>query len=224
MRLPVLAKPFESIGLHKRSLDLQEFKHQVSTTSILFASLGFSFLSLGAFIARSLDTNVIPYIVTVDNHGVVRSEGILESQPVTDLPEQVLSAQLCDFISKLRMITPDKSLQRQAITHVFACLKRDSKVFAQLKSFYELHNPLNDQEHIQVTIKIANVIPLDGHSYQIDWLEERSDDEGISTTSQKMRALISYEISTGYHSDPKMLMYNPLNLFINELVISPIMA
>lgn len=211
------------IGLHKRSLDLREFKHQVSGSALLFATLGFSFLSLGAFIARALDTNVIPYIVTIDEHGVVRSEGLLESPNVSQLPEQVLSAQLCEFITQLRMVTPDKNLQRQAITHVFACLKRDSKVFAQLKSFYELHNPLNEKDGSRVSIKIANVIPLDKYSYQIDWVEERFDEDS-HVNSHKMRALISYEISNGYHSDPKMLMYNPLNLFIKELVLSPIMA
>lgn len=210
----------------KHHAELREFKSTIALPALLCGTLGLAFLMSAAFIARSMDSNLIPYVVTVDTHGVVRNEGLLtpESNYMKSIPQSVISAQLCNFITDMRMVTIDKNLQKKAISHVFACLKRDSKVFSELQNTYEKSNPLNPKDKQEVKVEIANVIPLDKYTYQIDWVEMRSAPDAIDTQSNKMRALISYEISAGYYQDPNLLMQNPLNLFIKELVVSPIIA
>ncbi len=218
--------PFALNSTQKRNIELSAFKGSISNTAILFISLGFAFLSLAAFISRSMDTTVVPYVVTVDTHGVVRAQGTIDEKTdyMKSVPEQVISSQLCNFISDMRMVTPDKNMQKKALSHVFSCLKRDSKVFNQLQSTFEKSNPLDPQDKQEVQVEIANVIPLDHHTYQIDWLEKRTNSDDLYSHNQKMRALVSYEITAGYYQDPNLLMLNPLNLFIKELVVSPIIA
>lgn len=218
--------PFALNSTQKRNIELSAFKGSISNTAILFISLGFAFLSLAAFISRSMDTTVVPYVVTVDTHGVVRAQGTIDEKTdyMKSVPEQVISSQLCNFISDMRMVTPDKNMQKKALSHVFSCLKRDSKVFNQLQSTFEKSNPLDPQDKQEVQVEIANVIPLDHHTYQIDWLEKRTNSDDLYSHNQKMRALVSYEITAGYYQDPNLLMLNPLNLFIKELVVSQIIA
>ena len=218
--------PFALNSTQKRNIELSAFKGSISNTAILFISLGFAFLSLAAFISRSMDTTVVPYVVTVDNHGVVRAQGTIDEKTdyMKGVPEQVISSQLCNFISDMRMVTPDKNMQKKALSHVFSCLKRDSKVFNQLQSTFEKSNPLDPQDKQEVQVEIANVIPLDHYTYQIDWLEKRTNSDDLFSHNQKMRALVSYEITAGYYQDPNLLMLNPLNLFIKELVVTPIIA
>lgn len=218
--------PFALNSTQKRNIELSAFKGSISNTAILFISLGFAFLSLAAFISRSMDTTVVPYVVTVDTHGVVRAQGTIDEKTdyMKSVPEQVISSQLCNFISDMRMVTPDKNMQKKALSHVFSCLKRDSKVFNQLQSTFEKSNPLDPQDKQEVQVEIANVIPLDHHTYQIDWLEKRTNSDELYSHNQKMRALVSYEITAGYYQDPNLLMLNPLNLFIKELVVTPIIA
>ena len=218
--------PFALNSTQKRNIELSAFKGSISNTAILFISLGFAFLSLAAFISRSMDTTVVPYVVTVDTHGVVRAQGTIDEKTdyMKSVPEQVISSQLCNFISDMRMVTPDKNMQKKALSHVFSCLKRDSKVFNQLQSTFEKSNPLDPQDKQEVQVEIANVIPLDHYTYQIDWLEKRTNSDDLYSHNQKMRALVSYEITAGYYQDPNLLMLNPLNLFIKELVVSPIIA
>ena len=218
--------PFALNSTQKRNIELSAFKGSISNTAILFISLGFAFLSLAAFISRSMDTTVVPYVVTVDTHGVVRAQGTIDEKTdyMKSVPEQVISSQLCNFISDMRMVTPDKNMQKKALSHVFSCLKRDSKVFNQLQSTFEKSNPLDPQDKQEVQVEIANVIPLDHHTYQIDWLEKRTNSDDLYSHNQKMRALVSYEITAGYYQDPNLLMLNPLNLFIKELVVTPIIA
>lgn len=218
--------PFALNSTQKRNIELSAFKGSISNTAILFISLGFAFLSLAAFISRSMDTTVVPYVVTVDTHGVVRAQGTIDEKTdyMKGVPEQVISSQLCNFISDMRMVTPDKNMQKKALSHVFSCLKRDSKVFNQLQSTFEKSNPLDPQDKQEVQVEIANVIPLDHYTYQIDWLEKRTNSDNLYSHNQKMRALVSYEITAGYYQDPNLLMLNPLNLFIKELVVTPIIA
>ena len=218
--------PFALNSTQKRNIELSAFKGSISNTAILFISLGFAFLSLAAFISRSMDTTVVPYVVTVDTHGVVRAQGTIDEKTdyMKSVPEQVISSQLCNFISDMRMVTPDKNMQKKALSHVFSCLKRDSKVFNQLQSTFEKSNPLDPQDKQEVQVEIANVIPLDHYTYQIDWLEKRTNSDALYSHNQKMRALVSYEITAGYYQDPNLLMLNPLNLFIKELVVTPIIA
>ena len=218
--------PFALNSTQKRNIELSAFKGTISNTAILFISLGFAFLSLAAFISRSMDTTVVPYVVTVDTHGVVRAQGTIDEKTdyMKGVPEQVISSQLCNFISDMRMVTPDKNMQKKALSHVFSCLKRDSKVFNQLQSTFEKSNPLDPQDKQEVQVEIANVIPLDHYTYQIDWLEKRTNSDDLYSHNQKMRALVSYEITAGYYQDPNLLMLNPLNLFIKELVVTPIIA
>lgn len=218
--------PFALNSTQKRNIELSAFKGSISNTAILFISLGFAFLSLAAFISRSMDTTVVPYVVTVDTHGVVRAQGTIDEKTdyMKSVPEQVISSQLCNFINDMRMVTPDKNMQKKALSHVFSCLKRDSKVFNQLQSTFEKSNPLDPQDKQEVQVEIANVIPLDHYTYQIDWLEKRTNSDDLYSHNQKMRALVSYEITAGYYQDPNLLMLNPLNLFIKELVVSPIIA
>lgn len=218
--------PFALNSTQKRNIELSAFKGSISNTAILFISLGFAFLSLAAFISRSMDTTVVPYVVTVDTHGVVRAQGTIDEKTdyMKGVPEQVISSQLCNFISDMRMVTPDKNMQKKALSHVFSCLKRDSKVFNQLQSTFEKSNPLDPQDKQEVQVEIANVIPLDHYTYQIDWLEKRTNSDDLYSHNQKMRALVSYEITAGYYQDPNLLMLNPLNLFIKELVVTPIIA
>ena len=218
--------PFALNSTQKRNIELSAFKGSISNTAILFISLGFAFLSLAAFISRSMDTTVVPYVVTVDTHGVVRAQGTIDEKTdyMKGVPEQVISSQLCNFISDMRMVTPDKNMQKKALSHVFSCLKRDSKVFNQLQSTFEKSNPLDPQDKQEVQVEIANVIPLDHYTYQIDWLEKLTNSDDLYSHNQKMRALVSYEITAGYYQDPNLLMLNPLNLFIKELVVTPIIA
>lgn len=218
--------PFALNSTQKRNIELSAFKGSISNTAILFISLGFAFLSLAAFISRSMDTTVVPYVVTVDTHGVVRAQGTIDEKTdyMKGVPEQVISSQLCNFISDMRMVTPDKNMQKKALSRVFSCLKRDSKVFNQLQSTFEKSNPLDPQDKQEVQVEIANVIPLDHYTYQIDWLEKRTNSDDLYSHNQKMRALVSYEITAGYYQDPNLLMLNPLNLFIKELVVTPIIA
>lgn len=218
--------PFALNSTQKRNIELSAFKGSISNTAILFISLGFAFLSLAAFISRSMDTTVVPYVVTVDTHGVVRAQGTIDEKTdyMKSVPEQVISSQLCNFINDMRMVTPDKNMQKKALSHVFSCLKRDSKVFNQLQSTFEKSNPLDPQDKLEVQVEIANVIPLDHYTYQIDWLEKRTNSDDLYSYNQKMRALVSYEITAGYYQDPNLLMLNPLNLFIKELVVTPIIV
>lgn len=211
-------------GMARQDLQLKTFNSSIVTAAMFFALAGITLTTTGAYVYRSMQSSLVPYVVTVDTHGVVRSQGTVEPVSAATLPPEVISSQLCSFISDVRLISTDKEVQRQAVSHVFALLRKGSTVYRQLHEYYSANNPMVNTRDRQVRVEIANIIPRGPSSYQIDWTEKSTDSDGLASPDKKMRAIISYELSTAQSSDPAMVMLNPLNLYITEYTVSPVLS
>lgn len=213
-----------AVGMARQDLQLKTFNSSIVTAAMFFALAGITLTTTGAYVYRSMQSSLVPYVVTVDTHGVVRSQGTVEPVSAATLPPEVISSQLCSFISDVRLISTDKEVQRQAVSHVFALLRKGSTVYRQLHEYYSANNPMVNTRNRQVRVEIANIIPRGPSSYQIDWTEKSTDSDGLASPDKKMRAIISYELSTAQSSDPAMVMLNPLNLYITEYTVSPVLS
>ena len=211
-------------GMARQDLQLKTFNSSIVTAAMFFALAGITLTTTGAYVYRSMQSSLVPYVVTVDTHGVVRSQGTVEPVSAATLPPEVISSQLCSFISDVRLISTDKEVQRQAVSHVFALLRKGSTVYRQLHEYYSANNPMVNTRNRQVRVEIANIIPRGPSSYQIDWTEKSTDSDGLASPDKKMRAIISYELSSAQSSDPAMVMLNPLNLYITEYTVSPVLS
>lgn len=213
-----------AVGMARQDLQLKTFNSSIVTAAMFFALAGITLTTTGAYVYRSMQSSLVPYVVTVDTHGVVRSQGTVEPVSAATLPPEVISSQLCSFISDVRLISTDKEVQRQAVSHVFALLRKGSTVYRQLHEYYSANNPMVNTRNRQVRVEIANIIPRGPSSYQIDWTEKSTDSDGLASPDKKMRAIISYELSSAQSSDPAMVMLNPLNLYITEYTVSPVLS
>ena len=213
-----------AVGMARQDLQLKTFNSSIVTAAMFFALAGITLTTTGAYVYRSMQSSLVPYVVTVDTHGVVRSQGTVEPVSAATLPPEVISSQLCSFISDVRLISTDKEVQRQAVSHVFALLRKGSTVYRQLHEYYSANNPMVNTRKRQVRVEIANIIPRGPSSYQIDWTEKSTDSDGLASPDKKMRAIISYELSSAQSSDPAMVMLNPLNLYITEYTVSPVLS
>ena len=143
---------------------------------VIMACCGFiiALVATAALVAKSMQSSVVPYIVEVDQQGVVLNDGLLPAAP--EVPPAVLTAQMCDFIRNVRMVTPDKTLQRQLMTRAYAFVAPDSKVYDELGRFFLATDPLDPQSKAEVRVEILNVIDLGHNTLQIDWLEQQPAD------------------------------------------------
>ncbi len=225
----------KSLGLKRSEVMLNGLRSHLSWALFSFGSLALAFVCLAALLAQSNRPALQPYVVTVDRHGVVLNRGLLT--PASEaLTPSLIAAELSDFVRNVRMVTPDKTMQRELMTNAYAMVAPGSKVFFDLDAYFNAHNPLSNRAPYAVSVDILNVIATGEHTVQIDWREcshagaadttVKRPDDGYERT---MRALISFKqdptLTNGKaEGSERLLLLNPLGLVVTEFVVSDVIV
>ena len=216
-------------GVHKQNLLLQDLKRHLIYLLLGLGGLALGFTALSGLIAHSMRSTVVPYVVTVDKHGVVLNEGTLPSLSSNqDLPASVITSQLCEFVRNVRLITKDNEIQHQAILQAYAFVLPNSELAQELSTYYRNHNPFTLAQKQTVTIEIANVINVGEHTLQIDWVEHLHSADPLINRQEdqerKLRALLTYSIEDAAQQDTESILLNPLNIYIHTFIVTDVIA
>lgn len=210
-------EPSPLLGAHRHDLITQSLRQQVFYVSASLGGISCAFLATGALIYTLTQSHIVPYVVTVDSHGVVLNQGKADAKK--HIPKAVITAQLCDFIRNVRMLSTDSKVQQQAILNAYAFVKPNTTSAEQLNEFYATHNPFKDNHKQQTTINIANVLETGSNTFQIDWVENTTGHE-----QKRMRALLSYSLQPIASTDAEALLRNPLGLYVDNFVLSQLFS
>ena len=63
-------------GNEKYNIAISELKQRLSLIITALIGTAFGFICLGAYIVKSSQSQIIPYLVTVDTHGVILAKSI----------------------------------------------------------------------------------------------------------------------------------------------------
>lgn len=203
-------------GLARNNLVLEQIRHQTIGLLMGLGGLSLAFVAMGAYIYRSSQSTIQPYVVTVDSHGVVLEANALK-QP--EIPQELVIEQICNFIKNLRMVTTDKQLQQDAIMKVYAFVRPHSPVIKTLNQFYSEQNPFAKHDFSNISVQIVNALTTNDNTLQIDWDENYYEDQELSQT-KKMRALIIWSLLTPNTNNADSFLLNPLGICIESLHIS----
>ncbi len=207
-------------GLEAVSLASRVLKGRALLVAFAFMGASFGFFSLSAYIRQVERTHIIPYLVTVDSHGVVLAGGTLAPSP--EVPMEVIAATLAGFIKDFRQISSDQMIQKQAILKVYSHVKDGSSSQQKLDAFYKKVNPFDEGQKKRIEVQIANVIAQQGQAMQIDWNERTI--TGGRSVDKKQRALVSYQIENITNPDAQKLLLNPLSIYVTDFEISEVIT
>lgn len=207
-------------GNEKYNIAISELKQRLSLIITALIGTAFGFICLGAYIVKSSQSQIIPYLVTVDTHGVILAKGRIDLNK--QIPQEAIAATLCNFIKNLRSVTSDSKVQRDFILETYAYVKEGSPALQKLNDFYNNENPFIKQEQGSINIIINNVISQEHNRLQIDWTEELSDALSLSK-KQMFRAILAYSVSNEAAKDPDALLLNPLQIFVEDFAVSAVL-
>lgn len=163
----------------------------------------------------------IPYVVTVDDHGVAITSGI--AKQITKTDDQIVAATLSQFIVDARSVTVDISYIKTAVERVYAHLKENSPAIAYINEFYTAdkgkNNPVVRAQEELVSVQINSILKQSKQTYVIEWTETARARSGEKIKPDMiMKALISYEFGVKSKSDDiKGIINNPLGLYISQI-------
>ena len=207
-------------GNEKYNIAISELKQRLSLIITALIGTAFGFICLGAYIVKSSQSQIIPYLVTVDTHGVILAKGRIDLNK--QIPQEAIAATLSNFIKNLRSVTSDSKVQRDFILETYAYVKEGSPALQKLNDFYNNENPFIKQEKGSINIIINNVITQEHNRLQIDWTEESSDALSLSK-KQMFRAILAYSVSNEAAKDPDALLLNPLQIFVEDFAVSAVL-
>jgi type IV secretion system protein TrbF len=186
---------------------------------VAIASLLVALVAVAGVVHIGSQSKFVPYVVEVDKLGEVRAVQAADVARPAD--PRVIHAYLAKWISDARMVTPDVTVQRDAVYRVYALLAPNDAATARVNEWYnrdEEASPFKRAEKETVSVEIASAIPQSEETWQVDWVEiARTRDGAVKGEPKRMRALITiYLVTPTANTTEEDIRKNPLGIFIKE--------
>lgn len=162
----------------------------------------------------------VPYVVSVDNHGVSVPAGIAREVPKAN--DKLISSTLAQFIIAVRTVTVDVSYLTRNLDWAYAHVKEQTPARKTLEAWLSgtagVKNPVERAYDEIVSCDIVSVLKQTENTYTIEWIEtirSRGADKGKK--EKHMKALITMEMGDPPNAnDTKGIIFNPLGIYIKE--------
>jgi type IV secretion system protein VirB5 len=190
---------------------------QILGVLALLISLG----SVGGMVLLSKQSKVIPYLVEVDKLGNVAGAGV--AQQVGAIDPRIQKALLGDWITNIRMVTPDAELQRKAIFKVYAMLHAGDPGYVKANEYLngdEKKNPFARAETQLVSAEVDSLLQQSQSSWQVEWTEKTRDRNGnLQGPPVHWRGLMTVAVvPPASDAVDKAIMDNPLGIYVKDFV------
>ena len=192
------------------------FLEKIRTWQIMSVMEFAVILALLAMLSDTYHTpKYIPYIVELDKLGVVVKASPASVAQKAD--DRVIKATLADFISNVRLVTPDIGLQRKAVQSVFAHVGSQDPAMQWLTQWYRV-DPLARSKDYIVSTEVNSILKQSDITWQVEWVEFVRNHQGELISSDTYRALISvYQSQSSDSISQDDLLKNPLSIFVKDI-------
>jgi type IV secretion system protein TrbF len=161
----------------------------------------------------------VPYVIEVNKLGEAVSVG--PAQVAGPADPRVVRASLASFIASARLVTPDVTLQREAIFRVYGMLHTKDPAAQAMNEWYNASKestPFARAAKVTVTTDINSVLPISGNTWQVDWQETTRDRAGALVGQPvHMRAMLTvYLEPPSTTGDEAAIQRNPLGIYVSN--------
>lgn len=181
-------------------------------------SLLIALSAVGGIIAIGQQSKFIPYVVQIDRIG--QNVAVSRADRAAPVDNRVLHATIASFITDARMVTPDATVQRNAVFRVYALLSANDPSTVKMNEWLngsEESSPFKRAAKETVSVEITSVLPQSTETWQVDWSESVRDRQGIPKSTYRMRALLTvYTVPPTSQTSEEQIRRNPLGIYIKD--------
>lgn len=177
-------------------------------TALLALCLAFAMAA--AFVWRSSQSIITPYVVELETDGNVRA---VKSAVVNYTPSDAqIAHQLGDFIKNVRSVSIDPIVVRENWLKAYAYTTDQAAL--TLNEYARLNDPFADVGKRSVTVEIASVVRSSGDSFEMRW-RETTYRSSVQISAATYTAVLAVVIDPP--RDEATLHQNPLGIYVHGI-------
>ncbi len=175
-----------------------------------FGCLSLALLMAGGLVWRSAQSIVTPYVVEVDQAGLVRAVG--EAATPYRPNDAQIAYHLAQFVTLVRSLSIDPIVVRQNWLDAYDYTT--DRGAAVLNEYARAHDPFIRVGKESATVQITSVVRASDTSFNVRWTEQHFVNGALAGT-ERWNAVISTVLQTP--RTEQRLRKNPLGIYVNGL-------
>jgi type IV secretory pathway TrbF-like protein len=181
-----------------------------------FGSLAVAAIAVLGAVYIGAQPKIKPYVIALDRLG----DPVAFAQPVAGraVEQRVLEAQVAGWVWNARTVLPDSAAQKTLLRKVYAMAGAD--VAGYLNRYYSEHPPFGD---FSVAVTITSVLPTSHDTWAVSW-DEQKRQNGQPQATEHWKAQITTGIDAKLAQNPRVLLDNPLGIFVRALAWTPVVG
>jgi type IV secretion system protein TrbF len=160
----------------------------------------------------------IPLVFQQDSAG--NTVSMTRADRIPDAKVDDYRTAVADFISNIRLVTPDAELQRKAVLRTYSYLAPSDAAITKASEYLNGSkdaNPFTRAATETVSVDVKSVLQQSQTSWQVDWQETiRSRDGSVKAGPYMMRALVSIYQNKDAQVKTGQTFMNPHFIFIKD--------
>lgn len=181
--------------------------------TIALLCAGIALLITPGFIVMALRPPKL-VVVAVNSSGQFLASGASGQSAV--VTEDMKRSTLSEWVSNLRMVTPDGISERWAIEKVYSMISNGSSAQIVVSDFYRGQPPETRAQTETVHVEVNSVLPTSQKTYEVEWLEITRDLQGKVLYQQRWKGAFTFVVSSSPPNEERLSRLNPIGLYITE--------
>lgn len=173
-------------------------------------ALGLSVALAGAYVWRSTQSMVTPYVIELDSSGEVRTVSATTAQYEPN--DAQIAYQLAGFIKNVRSVSIDPIVVRENWLEAYNYTT--DKASLTLNDYARDNDPFSDVGKRSVSVDIASIVRSSDDSFDVRWRETRFL-SGVQQSQDTYTAVLSIILDPP--RDEQTLHRNPLGIYVHGI-------
>lgn len=178
---------------------------------VALAACGVAALAVAGVGYIGAQSKIQPFVVAIDTLG----NPIAIGKPTTggEVSERIIISQVANWIWNARTVLADPDAQKILLDNVYSFSNGDTAAY--LNSYYKQHSPFSDDGTV-TRVNVTSVLPVSQNTYQITWAEN-TQQPGKPEITKNWKAEVTVGINSKITENPKIMISNPLGIYIKSL-------
>ncbi len=156
-------------------------------------------------------SQVVPYIVRVDEAGRSLVLGPAEATAITD--SRIIAWQVQEYVQRVREVTADRTAQKNILEAAYRTTRGAATTF--LNEHFRAESPFVVMERRTVTAQVESLLQVSSNTWQAEWREIQRSVDGQTIGDERWTGQFTVEIDPPHTTDE--ITHNPLGFYVTHI-------